>query len=59
MYVGKPEVNVAACKALGARCDYPIIVGEWGSFVFVYSTRETVAKRLKIMNREQSIVWRT
>ena len=28
VYVGKPEVNVAACKALGARCDYPIIVGE-------------------------------
>ncbi|KAL1718683.1 IgA peptidase M64-domain-containing protein [Schizophyllum commune] len=27
VYVGKPEVNVAACKALDARCDYPIIVG--------------------------------
>ncbi|KAI5896267.1 uncharacterized protein SCHCODRAFT_02614398 [Schizophyllum commune H4-8] len=27
VYVGKPEVNVAACKSLGARCDYPIIVG--------------------------------
>ncbi|KAI5831700.1 hypothetical protein K523DRAFT_409564 [Schizophyllum commune Tattone D] len=27
VYVGKPEVNVAACKALGAKCDYPIIVG--------------------------------
>ncbi|TRM62161.1 IgA peptidase M64-domain-containing protein [Schizophyllum amplum] len=27
VYVGKPDVNVAACKALGTQCDFPIILG--------------------------------